>query len=516
MSEADSRPNNDARRIAELEQTVVQLQSSNAALEQQLDWFKRQLFGRKSERREIEPNAHQPILNGFEADKSKGEPRPESERISYTRNKRRGTDCVNDSGLRFDATVPVKTIRCAVPELEGEGADAYEVIGEERTYRLAQRRSSYVVLEYVRPVIKRREDHTVITIPAPPSVFPGSVADVSLVAGLIVEKLVYHQPLYRQHQRMGREGITLARATLTNLVHRAASLLAPIAKAQLESVLQSKVLAIDETPIKAGREKKGKLRLAWYWPIYGEQDEVCFTYSRSRGRQHLIDTLGDYAGTLVSDGHSAYASYARQRPALRHAQCWTHTRREFLKAESAEPDAVAEALDHIGALYLVEAQIRKDNLEGEAALKCRIQHAKPIVDTFFTWCDAQCQRMDLVPSEPLSKALTYARNREQALRLYLTDPDIPIDTNHVERALRVIPMGRKAWLFNWSEVGAEHVGNLQGLLTTCRLHEVNAMTYLIDVLQRIDTHPNRNIAQLTPRLWKTHFADSPLGCDLDL
>ena len=50
--------------------------------------------------------------------------------------------------------------------------------------------------------------------------------------------------------------------TLTNLVHRAAQLLAPIAKAQLQSILQSKLLAIDETPIKAGREKKGKMRLA--------------------------------------------------------------------------------------------------------------------------------------------------------------------------------------------------------------------------------------------------------------
>ena len=490
MSEAVSSAKTDAQRIAELEQTVD-------SLTHQLDWFKRQLFGRKSEKREVEPNPHQPLLDGFHADKPSAESVPETETITYKRKKRRGADCVNDSGLRFDSTVPVKTIRCQAPELEG---DAYEVIREERTYRLAQRRSSYVVIEYIRPVVKRREDQKVITTPAPPSLFPGTLADVSLVAGLIVDKLVYHQPLYRQHQRMGREGITVARATLTNLVHRAASLLAPIAKAQLQSILQSKVLAIDETPIKAGREKKGKLRLAWYWPIYGQNDEVVFSYSRTRGRQHLIDTLGDYTGTLVSDGHSAYASYARQRPQLRHAQCWTHTRREFVKAENSEPDAVAQAFDHIGALYLVEDHIRKDKLQGDPALKCRIDHAKPAVDAFFQWCDEQCQRMDLVPSEPLSKALNYARNREDALRLYLTDPDIPIDTNHVERTLRVIPMGRKAWLFNWSEIGAEHVGNLQSLLTTCRLHEINPMTYLIDVLQRIDTHPDKDIELLTPRL----------------
>jgi transposase len=509
MTEAVSKSPDAAERIAELEQTVQ-------SLEHQLDWFKRQLFGRKSEKRLLEDNPHQPLLDGFEGDKAQAKPVCSTETITYTRNKQRGTDCVNDSGLRFDASVPMKTIRCTVPELEGDGADAFEFIGEERTYRLAQRRSSYVVIEYVRPVIKRRGANKPVTIPAPASVLPGSLADVSLIAGLIVEKLVYHQPLYRQHQRMGREGVTVARPTLTHLVHKAAGLLAPIARAQLESILTSRVLAIDETPIKAGREKKGKMKMAWYWPIYGENDEVCFSFARTRGRQHLIDTLGRYTGTLVSDGHSAYASYARQIPELRHAQCWTHTRREFLKAENSEPEAVAQALDHIGALYHVEAHIREDNLQGEAALACRAEHAKPAVDAFFEWCNDQCQRMDLVPSEPLSKALKYARNREHALRLYLTDPAIPIDTNHVERALRVIPMGRKAWLFNWTEVGAEHLGNLQSLLTTCRLHEINPMDYLIDVLQRIDTHPDKDIAQLTPRLWKTHFADNPLRSDLEL
>ncbi|MBT6276819.1 MAG: hypothetical protein HOI95_22120 [Chromatiales bacterium] len=42
-------------------------------------------------------------------------------------------------------------------------------------------------------------------------------------------------------------------------------------------------------------------------------------------------------------------------------------------------------------------------------------------------------------------------------------------------------MGRKNWLFAWTEVGAEHGGNLQGLITTCRLHGINPTTYLTDV-----------------------------------
>jgi transposase len=401
-----------------------------------------------------------------------------------------------------------------VPELEGPEADDYEVIREERTYRLAQRPASYVVLEYVTPVVKHRASQTLISPAAPPSVFPGTMADVSFVAGLLVEKFLYHQPLYRQHQRLTRDGITLARSTLTNLAHRGISLLESIYRAQFNHILQSKILAIDETPIKAGREKKGKMRLAWYWPVYGEDDEVAFTYSRSRGHQHLLEILNGFQGTLLSDGHSAYARYARTVPGIVHAQCWAHCRREFIKAEKDEPEAVAQALDLIGALYHVEAHIKKKGFDANDTLNCRATQAKPAVDVFFVWCDEQCQRLDLVPSNPLSKALTYARNRQAALRLYLADPALPIDTNHLERTLRVIPMGRKNWLFNWTEIGAERVGIIQSLLTTCRLHDINPSTYLIDVLQRVDTHPASRVDELTPRNWKAHFADNPLRSDV--
>jgi hypothetical protein len=99
-------------------------------------------------------------------------------------------------------------------------------------------------------------------------------------------------------------------------------------------------------------------------------------------------------------------------------------------------------------------------------------------------------------------------------RVYLGDPDVPIDTNHLERALRVIPMGRKAWLFCWTEVGAQHVGIIQSLLTTCRLQGVDPYTYLVDVLQRVSLHPARQVEDLTPRRWKELFAAQPLRSDL--
>ena len=365
-------------------------------------------------------------------------------------------------------------------------------------------------------MVKRKSDGAVLTVPAPDGLWRGAVADVSVIAGVLVDKFSYHLPLHRQHQRMGAAGITLARPTLTNWVHRAAGLLEPIYQAQLKHILGSKTLAIDETPVKAGRAK-GRMKTAWYWPVYGDADEVAFTWSPSQGRGHLDRLLKNFTGTLLTDGAGAYARFAAERPELRHAQCWSHTRRMFVKAETMEPEAVAEALALIGELYAVEADIRERELDDDAAIVTeRSTRALPAVDAFFAWCEAQCQRMELTPTNPLAKAIAYAREREGPLRVYLGDASVAIDTNHLERALRPIPMGRKNWLFCWTEVGAEKVGIVQSLLATCRLHGVDPYRYLVDVLQRIAIHPDSRVEELTPRRWKELFANQRLRSDVEL
>lgn len=505
MSNASANANPAAR--------IAALEARNAELTRQLEWFRRQLFGAKSEKRLVVDAAVQPILDGWPDAATAPPAAPATETVSYERRKgkQRGEADVTDEGLRFDASVPVERIELSVPSAM---ADAFEVIGHKTTRRLAQRPASYVVLEYVRPVVKRKSDGAVVTVPAPDGLWRGAMADVSVVAGVLVDKFSYHLPLHRQHQRMAAAGVTLARSTLTNWVHRAAALLEPIYQAQLRSILTSKTLAIDETPIKAGRAK-GRMKTAWYWPVYGEADEVAFTWSPSRGRGHLERLLDGFEGTLLSDGAGAYARFAAERPALRHAQCWSHTRRAFVKAEAMEPMAVAEALALIGRLYAVEAELRERDLEPEQVLVERSSRALPAVDAFFAWCGAQCQRMDLTPSNPLAKAIAYAQEREGPLRVYLSDPSVAIDTNHLERALRTVPMGRKNWLFCWTEVGAEKVGIVQSLLTTCRLQGVDPYRYLVDVLQRIAIHPDSRIDELTPRRWKALFANEPLRSDLD-
>ena len=507
-------PSVSQQQYADLKTAYDELQQEHQAVKQQLAWLQRQVFGRKSEKRLIEQPSPSGLL--FDALPQSDEPVP-TEKVSYTR--RKGTkdrgDAVTDSGLRFNDDVPVEVIHVKDPAIEAIPEVHREVIDEKVTRRLAQRPGSYVVLEYRRPVVKDKRNDRIHTAPAPASVIANSFADVSFLSGMLIDKFCYHLPLYRQHQRLAMSGITVSRSTLTQQVKKAIDQLKLVFDAQLKNILRSKVLAMDETPIKAGRAKPGKMKQTWFWPVYGQADEVCFVHSPSRGTQVVVKTLGEhFDGTLVSDGHSAYSCYAEKRPAVTHANCWAHARRKFDAALKSEPKAAGQALELIGQLYRVEDQIRKQNLEGQQKLDWGTQHSLPIVKVIWTWCDQQRQRMDLAKSSPLLKALGYVAGRQAALEVFLGDPDVPIDTNHLERALRPIPMGRKNWLFSWSELGARHIGVIQSLLVTCRLHEVNPYTYLVDVLQRIDQHPVNRVHELTPRIWKEMFAGDPLVSDL--
>jgi len=486
------------------------------ALKQQLDWFKRQLFGQKSERR---------IDIGTPGQMSLGEwltqptlPEPPSRLIAaHTRKAATQRPDDGDTVPFFDETrVPVEVIELPAPATEGLSPEDYEIISHKESYRLAQRPGSYVVIKYRRPVVKLKASEALVCAPAPSNVIDGSRADVSFVAGLLIDQFAYHLPLYRQHQRLADAGFTLSRPWLTQIAQQGAALLDAIYEAQWASIRESRVKAMDETPIKAGQGGPGKLKRGYFWPVHGERDEICFPFFESREIKHVEAALGltpAERAVLLSDGYHAYAHYAA-KTGITHAQCWTHTRRGFFEAQAAEPEAAAEALALIGELYQVEEDIRQAGLKGERKKDHRLAHAKPVVERFFAWIDERFAAQGLLPSNPLTKALAYARDRRFGLEVFLSDPDVPIDTNHLERALRVIPMGRRNWMFCWTELGARHVGILQSLIVTCRLHGINPYDYLVDVLQRIGQHPAERVHELTPRCWKALFAANPLRSPL--
>jgi len=122
-----------AARIAELTQENAQLRVQLGELQQQLDWFKRQLFGAKSEKRlEVDPAVQGNLLAalGVATPPAKASP---TETITYERRPKVRDAAVNDTGLRFGDDVPREVIALTAPASEAIPQERRPRIGEEVT-----------------------------------------------------------------------------------------------------------------------------------------------------------------------------------------------------------------------------------------------------------------------------------------------------------------------------------------------------------------------------------------------
>lgn len=262
---------------------------------------------------------------------------------------------------------------------------------------------------------------------------------------------------------------------------------------------------MDETPVKVGNNKvKGRMNEGYFWGIYGDESEVGFHYSPSRASPVLKEILGpDFEGVVQSDGHSAYNKYSKEVTAVTHAECWSHTRRNFIKAQDSQPELASIVLDYIGKAYHEEAKIR--GADDVTILKARGEKVKPWIDKIFEWLKTTYKSRTLLPTDPFTKAASYALEREQKLRVFLDNPAVPMDTNHLERQIRPVAIGRKNWLLCWKKIGAKYAAIVYSLIATCKLHDVNTYHYLVDVLLRVSKISQHNVLLLTPRLWKQNF-----------
>ncbi len=497
--EMEARNRAQEEKIAAMAATIDTLSAQIARLE-------RSLHGPRSERKRSKEGTDE-TDGGTATGMRRGGGKP-------GRRKDRG-DAVTDTGLRYTDQAPVVDITVMPPQVEGLSKDDYDIVSERVHSRIATVDYRHIVIRYHHVTVKIRETGALAGAPARESVFKNSCADVSFIAAMLIDKFLWHLPIYRQHRMLALTGIIINRGTLTLWVNRAIALLKPIHDAQWRSVLESAIIQMDETPIRAGRRpgNPGSMKKGFLWPVLGDRGEVVFPFSPSRAHANVPAFLGEYSGTLVSDGYGAYDAYVKARNgAVRQQNCMTHMRRNFWEQKDAHPDMAGAMLEMIGELYAIEKEIK--TRPASERLEARQARSRPVVDRIWAWCDRMLKDPALTPKHPIRKAIRYAVERRTTLELFLADPDVPLDTNLVENKIRQPKLGQRNWLFAFTELGAENLGIIIGLLATCQMQGVDPRIWLIDVLLRIDTHPADRVEELTPRVWKTLFADTPMTSDI--
>lgn len=493
----------------------------NASLKAELKWLKDQIFNKKSEKR-FPVNTSEVLPLFAEETSYKSNPPSEIEVPAHKRRKRGRTEALGDnteSGLRFDEGVEIVVEDIYPKEVEGLSPEEYEIIGQEVSDKLASRVSKTFVHRRIFHKVKIKNSSEILKAPVPELMFARSYLTLSFVVDLILDKTLYSLPIYRQHQRFKFDGFHLSRGFLTKSFNNTCGILAPLAEAQQLSLLLSRILAIDETPMKVGVDKeKHKMKKGYVWPIYGDKDEIVYHYNGSRGASVVRELLGGYEGTILSDGYSAYKSYveglkeADLEATVTHATCWAHARRKFVKLEKIRPEEYTKALDFISKLYKIEAELSSKSYSER--LTGRLGQSQGIVDDYFSWLRSFYGQPLLATNKLLRDAVKYSLEREDSLRVFLKNPELQLDTNHLEREIRPIAIGRKNFMFCWTEIGAKNLCVAQTLVRTCLLQGVNPREYLIDVLQRLilQREEEGDVSDLIPRLWKEQYAGSPLVC----
>ena len=154
-----------------------------------------------------------------------------------------------------------------------------------------------------------------------------------------------------------------------------------------------------------------------------------------RGRRRVLD---NYEGVVMCDGYKVYDTLkgTSNGSSLRLAHCWSHVRRKFIDAEPYCPEA-GEMVELIGKLYATEAEAKQAG--PRERLRQRSEQSKPVVDEVRGWLI----RRKALPRSALGKAIRYSWGLWSGLVRFPDGPWIPLDSNHVERALPAIAVGRK-------------------------------------------------------------------------
>ncbi len=474
-----------------------QLASRDAEIEQLkllIAKLRRMQFGRKSEKVERQIEQLQLRLDELEAS------RAERASSAATPETHRATKPVRrplpEHLPRETRQILPKQTVC--PDCGGE----LKRLGEDVSEMLEWVPASFKVIRQVRPKVACGRCDKIVQAEAPSRPIARGLAGPGLLAHVLVSKYCDHLPLYRQEEIYEREGVELDRATLADWVGGASGLLQPLVEALRHHVLSATKLHIDDTPVPVLAPGLGKTKLGRLW-AYVRDDRpagdatppaVWFAYTPDRKGEHPKAHLSSFTGTLQADAYAGFDQlYETGR--IREAACWAHVRRKFYDLHVAHNSPVAqEALRRIGELYAIEGDIR--GRQPEERRQVRRERSHPLLESLKQWLEETLVKLSR--KSDTAQAVRYALGLWEALRHYVDDGRLEIDNNAAERALRVVALGRKNYLFAGSDRGGESAAAIYSLIGTAKLNNVDPETYLREVFSRIVDHPINRIAQLLP------------------
>jgi transposase len=458
-------------------QRQSELEAENAELKAKLKLREKQLFERKSEKAKASSGRH---ADSQDKQLSK-KPRGQQKGISR-----------ENSSRRDYSDLPAQEEYCDVDEAQqccpqcGQvnaliaGGDETEIIEIE-------------VKGYRRKIIKRKRRKgcqcdnglpSIITAKSPGRLLPRSPYGVSIWVELLLNKFRYAIPVNRSIARLEDIGMSLPAGTLTDGFSRLLPLFEDIYEKIKEHNLNATLWGGDETGYKVFVPVEGKVGNLWQLWVFHSEQAVVYLLRSTRSAEVPLNYFDPQTkGILVVDRYSAYKKLARLYPGLTLAFCWAHLRRDFLECATRWPALQDWAFDWVGRINRIfhinnERRGRffpdRDYRQEDEQLRQQIEALKEQAD------------QELSESYiPVGKrgVLESLDNHWDGLTIFVDHPEVPMDNNGSERALRLSKLIVKNSYGCMSDWSVQLTETLLSIFATLQLWKINPRLWLTDYLE---------------------------------
>jgi len=362
------------------------------------------------------------------------------------------------------------------------------------------------VKSYFRKINKERLTPTchcgalpgVVTASAVGPLFPGSNLGVSMFGELLMGRFHDGLSMNRVLERLASYGHDLAPGTIHSLLPNILELMKPIFEEIAKHNREAKHWHADETTHRVFVEVPGKVGHRWYLWVFVSKDSTVFMMRKDRSAQAIRDHLGmDAEGIISADRAKMYIAYAGENPKIEIAFCWVHARRDFLKIAVEYPELKSWAdawSDRISYLFHLDHN-RSNSPQDEALLR------KAMAEFETDW------RLELAsakPHTPQIKVLTSLNNHWIGLTVFLDHPEIPMDNNPAELALRWEVIARKSIYGCRSLASAELLATMASITTTLEQNGRSIRDWLISYLTACARNGGKPPQDVSPWLpWPT-------------
>ncbi len=431
---------------------------------------------------------------------------------------------------------------CGLPYLPFPGdeeADIFEI--DVKAYRRRVCRKRYQKSCSCPPTVN---SPTIIVAPPPAKVIPKSPYGISIWVHILLGKFLYAQPLHRILRELRGYGLPLASGTITGGLHKIAALFTPLKQAWYEHQMSESRFHNDESRWEVFVVVDGKVGHRWYLWVTRSPEVIYYQVAPTRSAAVPMAHFSGLSATkviVVCDRYSVYKKLARLNAAIILAFCWAHVRRDFLAVALNFPILKEWALEwvaEIGTIYhlnhqrspcwhetLTLAQQSVTFHQAQNRLEHQVEQMREHYDQLLQADQAAtsssrttvkppsttksgktvptpgCRRGELHVAQ--RKALTSLRNHWEGLTVFVTHPEVPMDNNTAELAIRNPVTGRKNYYGSGSIWSAELAAAMFSLFQTIELWQLNSRHWLQEYLAACAQQGGTAPTDLTPFLpWR--------------